>query len=196
MTQSSNIVHYDQHTQKPVCADLQAFANAFSLCKLTYFSFFCQGELRKQPKFHILLILTGKIHWNGTYLGFKACQIQWHLLWVSMISGLKNGNFRRTSKNGVLQHFNDQHGTHMQQVVHLKAFANTIFPVQIMFFQNPICQGNYRKCRKNGNSHFVACWQQSASKWLECPILPLQACFQNPVYLDSCKICKNFVIPV
>ena len=46
---------------------------------------------RKQPKFHILLILTGKIHWNclsGTYLGFKACQIQWHLLRVSTISGL------------------------------------------------------------------------------------------------------------
>ena len=31
----------------------------------------------------------GKMHWNGlsgAYLGFKACQIQWHLFQVSMIS--------------------------------------------------------------------------------------------------------------
>ena len=45
VTQSSNIVHYDQHTQKPVCADLQAFANTFSLCKLMFFfSFFVRGS--------------------------------------------------------------------------------------------------------------------------------------------------------
>ena len=50
------------HTQKSyehMCKPL----NTFSLCKLTFSKFsvlFCQGELRKQPKFHILLILTGK----------------------------------------------------------------------------------------------------------------------------------------
>ena len=60
VTQSSNIVHCDWHTQKPICADLQAFANTFSLCKLTFFQLFCQGELRKQPKFTLLLISTGK----------------------------------------------------------------------------------------------------------------------------------------
>ena len=43
-----------------------------------------------RQKFHILLILTGKMHQNrlsSTYLGSEACQIQWHLFWVSMISG-------------------------------------------------------------------------------------------------------------
>ena len=59
-TKSSHIVHYDRHTQKPICTDLEAFANTFSLGKLTFFSVFCQGEFRKQPKCHILLILTGK----------------------------------------------------------------------------------------------------------------------------------------
>ena len=59
VTQSCNIVHCNWHTQKPICADLQAFVNTFSLCKLIFFSVFCQGEFRKQPKFHILLILTG-----------------------------------------------------------------------------------------------------------------------------------------
>ena len=38
VTQSSNIVHCNWHTQKPICADLQDFANTFSLCKLTFFS--------------------------------------------------------------------------------------------------------------------------------------------------------------
>ena len=43
-----------------------------------------------RQKFHILLILTGKMHQNGlsgAYFGFKACQIQWHLFQVPMISG-------------------------------------------------------------------------------------------------------------
>ena len=45
VTQSSNIVHCNWHSQKPICADLQAFANTFSLLKLMFFSFFV-GELR------------------------------------------------------------------------------------------------------------------------------------------------------
>ena len=60
VTQSSNIVHCNQHTQKPISANLQAFVNTFSLCKLMFFFSFCQREFRKQPKFHILLILTWK----------------------------------------------------------------------------------------------------------------------------------------
>ena len=59
-TVENNIVHCDWHTQKSICADLQAFVNNFSLCKLTCFQFFCQGEFKKQPEFYILLILTGK----------------------------------------------------------------------------------------------------------------------------------------
>ena len=85
--QSSNIAYCNQHTQKLICPDLQAFSNTFFLCKLMFFSVFCQREFRKQPKFHILLILTGKnasklLEWC-TYLGFEACQIQWHMLQVS-----------------------------------------------------------------------------------------------------------------
>ena len=56
VTQNFDIVHCDWYTQKPICADLQAFANTFP-CVYWHFSVFCQGEFRKQPKFHILLIL-------------------------------------------------------------------------------------------------------------------------------------------
>ena len=48
VTQSSNIVHCNQHTQKHICADIQAFPNTFSLYKLMFFFFiFCQREFRK-----------------------------------------------------------------------------------------------------------------------------------------------------
>ena len=47
VTQSSNIVHCNQHNQKPICADIQAFPNTFSLYKLMGFFIFCQREFRK-----------------------------------------------------------------------------------------------------------------------------------------------------
>ena len=55
--------------------------------------------------FHILLILTGKMHWNGlngAYLGFEACQIQWHYFWVSTVTG--SG---KTKISGEISHFVD-----------------------------------------------------------------------------------------
>ena len=45
---------------KPTCADLQAFANTFSLWKLMFFFSFLSGGAQKTAKFHILLILAGK----------------------------------------------------------------------------------------------------------------------------------------
>ena len=89
ITQRSNIVHCDWHTQKPICADLQAFANTFSLCKLTFFQFFVRGSSGNSQNFIFCWFWLGKMHQNGlsgTYLGFEACQIQWHLLQVSTIS--------------------------------------------------------------------------------------------------------------
>ena len=51
VTQSSNILHCNWHTQKSMCADFQAFSNTFSLFKLMGFFFiFCLGEFSKQPK--------------------------------------------------------------------------------------------------------------------------------------------------
>ena len=53
-----------------------------------FFHFFVWGSYSQI--FHILLILTGKMHWNGlscAYLGFEVCWIQWHRFQVSMISG-------------------------------------------------------------------------------------------------------------
>ena len=47
LTQSSNIVHCDQHTQKPICAHFQAFSNTFSPVQIDVFFIFCQGELSK-----------------------------------------------------------------------------------------------------------------------------------------------------
>ena len=91
VTPSSNIVHCNWHTQKPTCADLQAFANTFSLCKLTFFQFcFVRGSSGNSQNFTFCWFWLGKMHQNclsGAYSGFKACQIQWHLLQVSMISG-------------------------------------------------------------------------------------------------------------
>ena len=62
VTQSSNIMHHDWHTQKAICADFQAFSNNFSLLKLMwfFFSFFIRGIEVNSQNFHILLILTGK----------------------------------------------------------------------------------------------------------------------------------------
>ena len=51
--QSSNIVHYDQHTQKPACADFQNLFKHFFPVQINIFYFFfifCQGEFSKQPK--------------------------------------------------------------------------------------------------------------------------------------------------
>ena len=45
VTQSSNLVHCDWHTQKSICAEDQAFSNTFSLLKLTFFFiFFVRGS--------------------------------------------------------------------------------------------------------------------------------------------------------
>ena len=43
VTQSSNIVHCDQHTKKLICADIQAFLKTISLYKLTFFHFLSRG---------------------------------------------------------------------------------------------------------------------------------------------------------
>ena len=93
ITQRSNIVHCDWHTQKPICADLQAFANTFSLCKLTFFQFFVRGSSGNSQKFHILLILMGK---NASKW------LEWHILRVwgmlnpmALVASLYNKQFMK-----------------------------------------------------------------------------------------------------
>ena len=72
-------MHCNWHTQKPICADFQAFSNTFSLYKLMFFFLiFCQVELSKWPKFHILLILTGK---NA---------LKWLEWWIFRVWGMLN----------------------------------------------------------------------------------------------------------
>ena len=65
VTQSSNIENCNQHTQKPICADFQAFLNTLSLYKLMFF-FFLSGRVKQTAKtFHFVasfLILTGQMH--------------------------------------------------------------------------------------------------------------------------------------
>ena len=104
--QSSSIVHYDQHMQKPACADFQAFSNTFSLYKLTFFhvfflpgknTFFVVGWVQQTEKSkfeakisHFVDFDWGRTHQNGlsgAYSGFKACWIQLHRFWISMKSG-------------------------------------------------------------------------------------------------------------
>ena len=71
-----------------------------------YNKWFLKNQNFRQ-KFHIFVdFWLGKMHWNflnGAYLGFEACQIQWHLLQVSTIKQfMKNDNFRRhIVENGV-----------------------------------------------------------------------------------------------
>ena len=99
--QSSNIVHYDQHTQKPACADFQTFSSTFSLYKLTFFIFFLffvRGSSANSQKFHILLILTGKNtlkwFWVVHIQGLRHAQIQWCRFWSLYNKWfLKNKNF-------------------------------------------------------------------------------------------------------
>ena len=89
VTQSSNIVHCNWHTQKLMCADFQAFSNTFSLFKLIFFTFLSRGVKQTAKNFTFCWFWLGKMHGNGlsgVYLGFKACQIQWHRLLVSTIS--------------------------------------------------------------------------------------------------------------
>ena len=89
VTQRSNIVHWDQHTQKPICADFWAFLNTFSLYKLIFL--FLSGGFKQTAKpFTFCWFWLGNMHQNGlsgTYYGFQACQIQWCRFQVSTISG-------------------------------------------------------------------------------------------------------------
>ena len=91
VTQSSNIVNCDWHTQKPTCSNFQSFLNTFPCSNWRFFFFhFWSGWLKQTAKnFTFCWFWLGKMHHNGlsgAYLGFKACQIQWHLFHVSMIS--------------------------------------------------------------------------------------------------------------
>ena len=48
VTQSSNIVHCNWHTQRPICANFQAFLNTFPCWNWCFF-IFCLREFSKQP---------------------------------------------------------------------------------------------------------------------------------------------------
>ena len=98
VTQNSNIVHCDWHTQKLLCADLQAFVKSFSLCIMTFFSVFCQREFRKLPKFHILLILTGK---NASkWLEWHICRVGGMSNPMPQVSSLCNQRFLKITISG------------------------------------------------------------------------------------------------
>ena len=62
VTQSSNIVHYLISIPKNLHVHIwKPLWTCFSLCKLMLFAaFMVRGSTGKQPKFHILLILTGQ----------------------------------------------------------------------------------------------------------------------------------------
>ena len=90
ITQSSNIVHCNWHTQKPVCANFQAFWNTFPCSDWCFFHCLSGGVQQTAKNFTFCGFWLGKMHWNGlsgAYLGFEACWIQWYRFQVSMISG-------------------------------------------------------------------------------------------------------------
>ena len=74
-----------------------------NLCKhffpvqIDIFSVFFSGGVKEIAIFHILLIVTGKMHGNGLsgmYLGFEACWIQCCRFWVSAISSPERSQFQ------------------------------------------------------------------------------------------------------
>ena len=99
VTQSCNIVHCNWHTQNPyMCRFASLCWTLFPCANWSFFSVFCQVEFRKQPKYHILFILTGK---NGLkfleWCIFKVRGMPNPIpqFWVSVISGSsKNHNIR------------------------------------------------------------------------------------------------------
>ena len=78
VTQSCNIVHCNWHTQKTYMCRFASLCEHFFPVQIDGFSVFCQGEFRTQPKFHILLILTGN---NALKL------LEW---WVFRVWGMPN----------------------------------------------------------------------------------------------------------
>ena len=99
VTQSSNIVHCNQHTQKPICADFQVFSNTFSLFKLMFFFIFVRRVKETAKSFPILLILTGKnaLKWLECHV-FRVWGMLNPMVQVSSLYNkwfLKNHNFRQ-----------------------------------------------------------------------------------------------------
>ena len=181
---------YPKNLYVQIC---KPFWTLFPCSNWCFFFIFCWGELQKQPKCHILLILTGKnaskwldwhtfriwgmlnpmlqvsnlcnkqflkitisgknftfcwfwlgkMHWNclsGTYLMFEACQIQWHLLWVSMISG----SWKITTLGDI------EHKMGLKIEMGCDICSSTLWVpfYPYTMFQNPISRPSSKKCRK------------------------------------------------
>ena len=90
VTQSSNTVHCDQHTQKPICSGYLSLSEHLCPCTNPIFFHFLSGGVKQTAKrFTFCSFWLGNMHQNGlsgTYLGFEVCQFQWHRFQVSMIS--------------------------------------------------------------------------------------------------------------
>ena len=89
VTQSFNIVHCDQHTQKPIGAVWKPLRTLFPYANWCFFQFLSGGSSGNSQNFAFCQFSLGKMHQNGLsgrYLGSEACQIQWHLLQVPTIS--------------------------------------------------------------------------------------------------------------
>ena len=89
VTQSSNIVHCNWHTQKLY---LQIFKPLWTLFCYTnwHFFYFLSGGIKQTVKiFTFCWFWLEKMHRNGlsgAFFLFEACQIHWCRFWVSTIS--------------------------------------------------------------------------------------------------------------
>ena len=100
VTQSSNIVHCDWHTQKPITANFQAFSNTFSLYKLMWFFFhFLSGGVQQTAKISHFVDFDWE---NGSkWLEWCIVRVQGMPNPMALVSSLygkwflKNQNFRR-----------------------------------------------------------------------------------------------------
>ena len=143
---------------------MQPFVKTFSLCKLMFFQFFVRRRSGNSQNFTFCWFWLGKMHQNclsGTYLGFKACQIQCCRFHVSAISGSWKSQFQAkfhillilTGKNA--SKLFEWHIFRVQGMSHPMALLASLYDMQFMKNHNFWWHitGNGVQNHENGMGH-------------------------------------------
>ena len=149
---------------------LEAFANTFSLCKLTFFQFFW-GGVKEIAIFHILLIVTGKMHGNGLsgmYIGFETCWIQCCRFWVSAISF--RTAYCRDSKPAALDSACLEPEIHATQAISMHFPSHNQQNVKYGYFLNSPWKKKLKKCQFAQGKSVCKGLQICTYRFLDIPI--------------------------
>ena len=177
VTQSCNIVHCNLHTQKPICEDLQVFANTFPLCKFKVFFSLLSGRVQETAKISHFV----DFDWENAlklleWCIFKVweCQIQYCRFWA-VISGSKKITISDKKSMALVASPYDPIGS---------------------CFDNLLSSSRKKSQFQAKISHFVDFdWENHALKWLEWCIFrvwgmpnPMVTLLQVPMIIGS----KNY----